>query len=246
MDSDFDPRLYGARWAGLYDEWHAGMMDDDGAVAALAELGGPVLELGVGTGRLAVPLAARGVEVVGVDISTDMLAQLRAKPGSDAVTIVEADMTTVTLGREFAVVLIAFSSIFALPSQRDQVRVFRNAARHLKPGGRFVLEAAAVGNTERRREPLNLARLEHDRLVLSAGRLDPVSGFYHGAWVVLEPSGLKFYPVQGRNLPHAEMDLMAELAGLELENRWGDWKGGDFTADSTLHVSMYRKPTGEA
>jgi SAM-dependent methyltransferase len=239
---DYDPRVYGARWAEQYDEWHAGMMDDEGAVATLAELAGdgPILEFGVGTGRLAVPLAARGFDVTGVDISAEMLAQLSQKPGR--VTAVLGDMTTVSFDRRFSLALIAFSSIFVLATQQDQVKLFRNAATHLTPGGRFVLETATVtapsgeGNSR-----LRVARLGHDRLVLSAGLLDPVTSYYNGAWVVIEPSGVQFYPVQGRNAPHHELDLMAELAGLELENRWGDWKGGPFTAESTLHVSVYRK-----
>jgi SAM-dependent methyltransferase len=240
---DYDPRLYGARWAELYDEWHAGMMDDEGAVATLAELAGdgPILEFGVGTGRLAVPLAARGLDVTGVDISEEMLAQLRQKP--ERVTAVLGDMTTVALDRRFSLALIAFSSIFVLATQQDQVKLFRNAAAHLTPGGRFVLETYAVGATSGEgNSRLRVARLDNDRLVLSAGLLDPVTSFYNGAWVVIEPSGVKFYPVQGRNVPHHELDLMAELAGLELENRWGDWKGSPFTAQSRLHISIYRKP----
>ena len=243
MADDYDPRLYGARWAEHYDEWHAGIMDDEGAVAALAELAGdgPVLEFGVGTGRLAVPLAARGLDVTGVDISEEMLAQLHQK--SDQVTTVLGDMTTVQLDRRFSLAVIAFSSIFVLATQQDQVALFRNAANHLMPGGRFVLETTAVtapsgdGNSR-----LRVVKLGHDRLVLSAGVLDPMTSYYNGAWVVIEPSGAKFYPVQGRNAPHHELDLMAELAGLALENRWGDWKGGPFTAQSTLHVSVYRRP----
>jgi SAM-dependent methyltransferase len=237
---DYDPRLYGARWAEQYDEWHAGMMDDAGAVSTLAELAGdgPILEFGVGTGRLAVPLAERGFAVTGVDISEEMLAQLRAKAGR--VDAVLGDMTTVQFDQRFSLALIAFSSLFVLATQQDQVKLFRNAAAHLVPGGRFVLETSVVGNDSDAR--LRVARLEHDRLVLSAGLLDPVTSFYNGAWVVLEPSGIKFYPVQGRNVPHQEMDLMAELAGLKLENRWGDWKGGPFTAQSTVHISVYRKP----
>lgn len=241
--AEFDPRLYGARWAAQYDEWHAGLMDDEGAVAKLAELaeGGPLLELGVGTGRLAVPLAERGLEVVGVDISEDMLAELANK--HSAVTTVVGDMSTVRLEREFAVVYIAFSSIFVLPTQEDQVRLFRNAAAHLRPGGRFVLETEIIGtpkpgDTNRFR----VDKIEHDRVTVVAGHTDPATGAHNGMWMVFEPDGIKFYPISGRGVTHAEMDLMAQLAGLELEHRWSDWKGGPFGSDSTLHISSYRKP----
>jgi SAM-dependent methyltransferase len=238
--ADYDPREYGARWAARYDDWHAGLMDDEGAVAVLAELAdGAALEFGVGTGRLAIPLARRGIDVVGVDVSPEMLAELAAKSGGERVTTLLGDMTTVRVGREFSLAYIAFSSIFVLPTQEAQVQFFRNAAAHLRPGGRFVLETTVVGGGGQR--TLRVAKVESDRLVLSGGILDPVTSFYNGTWVVLEPGGTSFFPVQGRNLPHAEMDLMGRLAGLTLENRWGDWHRGPFTAESHLHVSVYRK-----
>ena len=242
---DYDPREYGARWASQYDDWHAGMMDDEGAVAVLGEFArdgdtpGPILEFGVGTGRLAVPLARAGFEVVGVDISEEMLARLRAKPGAEGVTTVVGDMTTVRVRREFGLAFIAFSSLFVLPTQQAQVQFFRNAAAHLRPGGRFVLETAMLGTSQR--QHLRAVKIETDRLVLSAGEVDPVTGFYTGTWVVLEPGGTRFYPVRGRSVGHQEMDLMAELAGLRLEDRWGNWSKGAFAADSRLHISVYRK-----
>lgn len=238
----FDPRLYGARWADRYDDFHAGMMDDEGSVAALYELadGGPVLELAVGTGRVAVPLAERGLEVVGVDISPEMLTKLREKKSS--VTVVEADMTTVALEREFALAYVVFNSIFVLESQDDQVRLFRNAAAHLKPGGRFVLETAMIRPASPDRSKLTAMEIEADRVMLAAGHTDPVTGTHKGMWLSLEKDGTKFLPISGRQVSHFEMDLMAQLAGLTLESRWGDWKGTPFTAKSELHVSIYRKP----
>jgi SAM-dependent methyltransferase len=240
---EIDPRLYGARWAENYDEWHAGMMDDDGAVAKLAELAGdgPLLEFGVGTGRLAVPLAEKGHDVVGVDVSEDMLAQLTKKTG--AVTTIVGDMTTVRVDREFTVAFIAFNSILVLPTQEDQVRLFRNAAAHLGSGGRFVLETmVVVGAKPGDKGSFRVARIENDRLTVVAGMIDPVTQFHTGMWAVLEPAGTKFYPIHGRGVTHHEMDLMAQLAGLELEHRWGDWKEAPFTGSSTAHISIYRKP----
>jgi SAM-dependent methyltransferase len=239
---NFDPRLYGARWADTYDEFHKGYMDDEGAVAALFELadGGPVLELAVGTGRLAVPLAERGLEVVGVDISPEMLAKLKEK--SSAVTVVEGDITTVSLGREFSVVFIAFNSIFVLETQEAQVAMFRNAAAHLRSGGRFALETQVIKPPSGERGTLKVVDIEPDRMTLTGGVNDPVTGLHKGMWVMLEPDGPKFYPISGRSVSHFEMDLMAQLAGLELESRWADWKGTDFTAKAELHISIYRKP----
>jgi SAM-dependent methyltransferase len=239
---NFEPRLYGARWANMYDEFHKGLMDDEGAVAALATLAGdgPVLEFGVGTGRLAVPLAGRGVEVVGVDVSPEMLAKLKEK--SSEVTVVEADMTTVSLEREFSLAYIAFNSIFALDTQQAQVELFRNAAAHLRPGGRFVLETVVVRPPSADRGKLAVADIELDRMTLVGGKHDPVTGQHKGMWLILEPDGAKFFPMSGRDVSHFEMDLMGQLAGLELESRWGDWKQAPFTAKSELHISTYRKP----
>jgi SAM-dependent methyltransferase len=239
---NFEPRLYGARWANMYDEFHKGLMDDEGAVAALATLAGdgPVLEFGVGTGRLAVPLAGRGVEVVGVDVSPEMLAKLKEK--SSEVTVVEADMTTVSLEREFSLAYIAFNSIFALDTQQAQVELFRNAAAHLRPGCRFVLETVVVRPPSADRGKLAVADIELDRMTLVGGKHDPVTGQHKGMWLILEPDGAKFFPMSGRDVSHFEMDLMGQLAGLELESRWGDWKQAPFTAKSELHISTYRKP----
>lgn len=241
--SNDDPRLFGARWAGIYDEWHQGLMDDDGTVAGVADFaeGGAVLELAVGTGRIALPLARRGIPVTGVDISEEMLAELAAKPDADKITAIAGDMTTVQVPGEFSVVLVAFSSLFVLTTQDDQVECFRNAAAHLRPGGRFVLETmvprgSGVSST------LRVNQVEPDRVVLVAGMVDPVKSVHNGNWMVLEPGGISFYPISGRNATHHEMDLMAKLAGLELEHRWGDWQRGPFTAESKLHVSVYRKP----
>jgi SAM-dependent methyltransferase len=238
----FDPRLYGARWADNYDEFHKGLMDDEGAVAALHDLaeGGPVLEFGVGTGRLAVPLAERGVEVVGVDVSPEMLAKLKEK--TPAVTVVEADMTTVALEREFSLAYLAFNSIFVLDTQEAQVSVFRNAAAHLRTGGRFALETVVVTPPSSDRGKLSVARIEPDSIALVGGMNDPVTGQHKGMWLILEPDGPKFYPISGRQVTHHEMDLMAQLAGLELESRWSDWKGAPFGPKSELHISIYRKP----
>jgi SAM-dependent methyltransferase len=243
--ANFDPRLYGARWADNYDEFHKGMMDDEGAVDALHEMasGGPVLEFAVGTGRLAVPLAERGLEVVGVDISPEMLDKLREK--SSAVTAVEADITSVSLGREFALAFIAFNSIFVLDTQDEQVELFRNAAAHLRPGGRFVLETVTIRPPTSDRGTLRVVDVEPDQVVLTGGVNDPLTGHYRGMWLFLDQDGPKFRPISGRSVSHSEMDLMARLAGLELESRWSDWKGGEFTAKAELHISTYRKPDGQ-
>ena len=236
---DIDPRLYGARWAENYDEWHAGLMDDEGAVATLAELagGGPVLELGSARGGWRCRSRRRGSTVVGVDISDEMLAQLAKK--STAVTAVVGDMTTVRLEREFAVAYIAFNSIFVLPTQEDRSSC---SATRRRTWARRPVRAGDDGR--RRRRPgdagtLRVSKIEngpHD-----AGRpacIDPVTQFHSGMWVILEPDGTRSSTRStAAACTHDEMDLMAQLAGLELENRWGDWTETPFTGKSTMHIS---------
>ncbi|MGI5127268.1 class I SAM-dependent methyltransferase [Pseudonocardia sp. CA-107938] len=239
MDA-FDARRYGEDWADVYDEVHEGAVDTRATVDGLASLVGEpaaILEYGAGTGRLAIPLAERGHEVVAVEISEPMLAQLRAKPGADRVTAVLGDMTDVALDRTFDLVFVAFNSIFALGSQDDQVRLFANAATHLRPGGRFALETVVS------REPKpRIVQLGGTRVAMTTGELDPVTGRYSGTWVLVGADGISVRPITGRHVGHAEMDLMARLAGLELEHRWTDWSRAPFTAGSHGIVTVYRKP----
>ncbi len=169
-----------------------------------------------------------------------MSAKLREK--SSAVTVVEDDMTTVSLNREFAVAFIAFNSIFILGTQEAQVELFRNAARHLRPGGRFVSETEVLKPPSADEGKLSVVKVGADQVMLSDGTTDSVTGTYTGTLMVVGPEGTRFYPEGGRNCTHFEMDLMAQLAGLEREDRWGDWKGTPFGPKSGLHVSIYRKP----
>jgi SAM-dependent methyltransferase len=241
----FDAGMYGARYAQNYDEWHSWFMDTEGAVEGLAALAGdgPVLDLGAGTGRLAVPLVERGLAVHAIEISPEMVAQLLAKPGGDRVEVVVGDMTTATAPGEFTLAYVGHNTIVALPDQRAQVRLFANAAAHLRPGGRFALESQV-----RRRvdwddtSSTRVLAVGPDQVRYQVSLWDPVTSVMSANLVELTPDGPRFHPLSGRMVTHAEMDLMAELAGLELEERWADWKRAPFTADARMHVSVYRKP----
>jgi SAM-dependent methyltransferase len=236
----FDARRYGADWADVYDDVHAGIVDTDATVDGLAELVGPaaaILEYGAGTGRLAIPLAERGHDVVAVEISEPMVERLQAKPGAERLSVVVGDMTDVAVGRTFDLAFIAFNSIFALGSQDDQVRLFGNAAAHLRPGGRFALETVVPKEPQPR-----IVQLDGTRVAITTGTLDSVTGVYSGTWVLVGTDGVSVRPITGRHVGHAEMDLMARLAGLELEHRWADWTRATFATDSRAHISVYRKP----
>lgn len=240
-----DPTAYGRRIADEYDDHYEGYWDTEASVARLRELAGtgPVLELGVGTGRLALPLAAGGLEVHGVDSSEDMLERLRAKPGAEQLKTWTGDFAEVEVPGSFALVVLAFNTIFALPDQETQVRCFANAARHLSPGGRFVVEAW-VPQPERftSGSAISVRILRHDRVSLDVARLDPVNQRMETTQVSFRDGDVRLYPANHRYAWPSELDLMARLGGLDLESREEDWRRTPFTARSEAHVSVYRKP----
>jgi SAM-dependent methyltransferase len=237
-----DPAAYGERIAAIYDELHGGMLDTEDAVARIAELagGGPVLELGIGTGRLALPLVERGIEVHGIDASEAMVARLRSKPGGDRITVTMSDFRDVPVEGTYPLIVVAFNTIFALTSQEDQVRCFAAVAGHLSEGGVFVVEAF-VPDPSRfvEHQAFQTTRLEDDRVMLQASRHDPVGQRVESQHVVLGEEGTRLYPVRLRYAWPAELDLMARLAGLSLRDRWGGWDRRPFDSESTKHVSVY-------
>ncbi|MDQ3353625.1 MAG: class I SAM-dependent methyltransferase [Actinomycetota bacterium] len=240
---DHDPERYGAHIAADYDGLYEPVLDTDSAVTCLAELagGGAVLELGVGTGRLAVPLAGRGLAVHGVDSSPAMVDQLRAKPGGDQVEITIGDIQHVRLNQRFSLAVLAFNTIFALPSQEAQVSVFENVARHLQPGGRFVVEAWVPDLTRFHRGQGVWARPAGGTGVsLEVAWLEPGPQVMRTTQVRLDDSGVRLFPANHRYAWPAELDLMARLAGMVREHRWATWQRDPFVADSPAHVSVYR------
>jgi SAM-dependent methyltransferase len=232
--------------AEVYDATSAAMFDPDvldPAVDLLAELasGGPALELAIGTGRVALPLSARGVPVQGIELSPDMAAQLRAKPGADAVPVEVGDMTCTRVPGEFALVYLVWNTIMNVTTQAEQVATFANAAAHLRPGGCFVVEV--VVPQLRRLPPGELGRVfELQRGHVGVETFDDlvaqISWSHH--WM----------DVGGRLVTHAapyryvwpsELDLMAQLAGLSIRDRWADWTRAPFTSNSVSQVAVFEK-----
>ncbi len=241
---DYEAETYGERIAGIYDDLHAWHLDTESAVEALAGLAGegPILELGVGTGRIAIPLAERGIEVHGIDASEAMVAKLRGKPGGDRVHVTMGDFADVPIEGRFTLVFVVFNTIFALPSQEDQVRCFRNVAARLKDDGIFVVEAF-VPDVARfdRGQRVDAARVETDRLVLEVSNHDPVDQRVVSHHVVAGDEGVRLYPVEIRYVWPSEMDLMARVAGLGRRARWSGWRKEPFTASSARHISVYER-----
>lgn len=217
-----------------YDEDTAGMPVEP-VVEFLAPLGGGgALELAVGTGRIAVPLAARGVRVAGIDLSPDMVAQLRSK--SSAIPVEIGDMTTTRVGGAFSLAYIVFNSINNLTTQDAQIACFENAARHLAPGGCFVVEVGGVAG----HRPLEVFDLSETHVGVDEYDADTQRLVSHhfslrdGRWTRRS--------VPFRAVSPAELDLMARIAGMRLRERWSGWQREPFTADSTKHVSVWEKP----
>lgn len=227
--------------AAVYDEL-AQRGDEEAAVAFLAELarGGPALELGIGSGRIALPLAARGVRVDGIDISPHMVAKLRAKPGGEAISVVIGDMVDLDVPDSYRLVYVVFNSFFNVLSQDDQVRCFENVAAHLTDDGVFVIEAGT---------PAFLYRLSGDQYVEAEGievdavrldvlRNDAATQVLEENHVSLTKEGIRFSPVMQRYAWPAELDLMARIAGLRLKERWGGFEESPYTGHANC-VSVW-------
>ncbi len=245
----YERSLYGDKIADIYDQHVEEMgVDDPATVATLAEYagGGRVLELGVGTGRVAIPLAHRGIEVHGVDVSQAMLDRLKAKTGGDRVTAILGDFAELdAIEGEFTLIYCVFNTFFGLTSQDEQVACFRNGAAHLAPGGSFCIEAF-VPDVSRFEggQNLQIRQVTADRVEIVASVHDRVAQRVYGHSVYLTEDGVKLYPGDLRYAWPSELDLMASLAGLSLRERWGGWRREPFTVASTKHVTLYQKPRG--
>jgi len=238
----YQKETYGERIAGIYDELYSGYAP--AMVEALGRLAGkgPALELGIGTGRIALPLVQKGVEVHGIDASPEMVERLRAKPGGAQLPVTMGDFGDVPVEGRFPLIFIVFNTFFALLTQDAQVRCFRNVAAHLSPGGVFALEAF-VPDLSRftRGQTMQVLHVSEDELRFDASQHDPVAQQIMTQHAILSEAGVRLYPVRIRYAWPTELDLMARLAGLHLRSRWSDWQGGEFTAASGKHVSIYEQ-----
>jgi SAM-dependent methyltransferase len=240
--------LWDADTARRYDDSSAHMFAPDvlgPAVEFLARLAGdgPVLELAVGTGRVAVPLAARGIAVSGIELSQPMVDQLQRKVPADTLPVVVGDMATTVVPGAFSLVYVVWNSIGNLRTQAEQVQCFANAAQHLAPGGRFVIELWVPGI--RRFPPGQAAvpfHLDDSHVGFDTYDMATQQGTSHH-YTRSADGSVRYGASNFRYIWPAECDLMARLAGLELEQRTADWDGSPFTSDSESHVSVWRKPS---
>ena len=243
MDED---GYFGKDVAATYDESSAEMFEPaevDGTADVLASLadGGEALELGVGTGRIALPLTRRGVPVHGIDVSRAMVARLHAKPGGDAIGVTIGDFATTRVDGTFSVAYLVFNTIMNLTTQAAQVACFGNAAAHLEPGGCFVIE---VMIPDLRRLPPGQAAVPFEvgpaRWAFDV--YDVATQAMSSSYVEIDGSRAAFTSIPFRYVWPAELDLMAQLAGLRLRERWHGWGREPFTSESRQHVSIWEKP----
>jgi len=237
----YSDETYGERVAGVYDEWHSEY--DPLAIDALAELAqnGKALELGIGTGRIALPLSERNLEVYGIDAAPSMISRLRSKPGADRITVTQGSFADVAVEGEFVLVYVVFNTFFALSSQEEQVRCFRNVAARLTRGGCFVIEAFVPDLTRFDHGQANWAtKVTEDVVELDVGRHDQATQRVTSQKVVITDGNVRLYPVQIRYAWPSELDLMSQLAGMRLRERWSSWKRDPFTSESGKHISIYQ------
>ncbi|MFF9626263.1 class I SAM-dependent DNA methyltransferase [Streptomyces griseosporeus] len=237
---------FGESVAATYDESAAEMFDPGvvgPAVDVLAELAGVrgrALEFGVGTGRVALPLAARGVEVHGIDMSRAMVERLRAKPGGDGIGVTIGDFATTEVEGTFSVAYLVFNTIMNLTSQDAQVECFRNAAAHLEPGGCFVIEVV-VPDLRRLPPGQNAVPFRVDEGRLGFDLYDVATQSVSSHHVTVQDGNGRHLAVPFRYVWPAELDLMARLAGMRLRARWEGWTREPFTNESRQHVSVWEK-----
>jgi len=238
---------YGEGFADVYDDWYADVSDVAATVERIVAIagGGRVLELGVGSGRLALPLAARGVDVWGIDASPAMVDRLRSKPGGDALPVAIGDMAALDLealpgGAEvtFAVVLAAYNTFLNLLSPEAQLACLTRSAALLAPGGRVVIEAF-VPDLDGASSAVEARSVELDRVVLTVSRRSPVDDTVDGQHIEISERGIRLRPWRIRCLLPEALDELAGAAGLRLVERWSAWDTTPFRAGDPVHISVY-------
>jgi SAM-dependent methyltransferase len=243
----YDPHSYGDGFADVYDDWYADVTDVDATVALMVDLtgaGGRVLELGVGTGRLAVPMATAGLDVIGVDSSAAMLARLAERDPECQVEAICGDMIDDLPAGRFDAVLVAYNTIFNVLDEAGQRRLFQRVAERLSPGGSFVVEAFVPGDdiaSDASTSEVRVRSMAVDHVVLSVSVNRPEDQLAEGQFVEFtQHGGVRLRPWSIRWATVGQLDEMAAAAGLRLDERRADMAGAPFTDDSAQHVSIYR------
>jgi SAM-dependent methyltransferase len=239
---DFDPATsFGPDVAAEYYDYKRG--DEEEAATFLAEFAkdGSALEFAIGTGRIALPLVAKGIQVDGIELSPHMVEQLHAKPEGQNIKVVIGDMSKATTNRHYSLVYLVFNTIFNLLTADDQIRCFENAARHLTPNGYFIVETALpyAWISPDKPEYVRTEYVGKEKVILDVARYDPVTQLLEENHVQFTTQGIKMLPIVCRLITPGEMDLMARIAGMRLIQRFSNWQRTAFDINSKAHVSVY-------
>jgi SAM-dependent methyltransferase len=238
--NEYHDETYGELIADVYDDWYSDA--DPQMLEVLTQLagGGRALELGIGTGRVALPLAARGLKMYGIDSSPAMLEKLRAKPGSEDIQLHQGSFVNIPFEEKFDLIFVVFSTFYGLLTQEEQIQCFQSVAAHLNSNGLFVIEAFVPDLTRYQGgQSVRVVQLENQQSRLVASLLDPVNQIITSQFIVLDKSRTDIKPVRIRYVWPSELDLMARLASLKLVHHWDDWKQSPFSSNSGKHIAVY-------
>lgn len=239
----YGPETFGALNAATYDERHDPGTTDQAVefLAALAE-GDRVLEFAIGTGRVALPLAARGLQVAGIEASPLMVEKMRAKPGGADIPVIIGDMAVAKMEGVFDLAFLIFNTLFNLTTQEAQQQCFENAAAHLRSGGRFVIETYVPDLSAFKNDTsFQTRKQDEEAVVLEAAAHDAEAQRINYQYIRIDRAGVQLTPLPIRYAVPDEIDQMAARAGFDLEDRFGSWGCAPFTADRDMHVSVYKK-----
>ena len=247
MDDGYGPSTYGDRIADAYDERYLSRFadDTDRAVSFLKQLAGdgPALELGVGTGRIAIPLSQAGVEVHGIDMSEAMVSKMRSKPGGEAIHVTIGNFGDFDLPTRFRAIYVVFNTFFGLLTQDEQISCFGAIARHLSEDGVFVMQAFVpdVTRFDVHNQRISVEAVGTDEVSIETSTHDPFEQRTDSAYVVLGGRGVQFYPVKLRYAYVSELDLMARIAGLAVRERWAGWQREPYPGATWMHVTVWER-----
>ena len=238
----YDETTYGDQIAEVYDDFYSDY--DPAAIELLAGLAGrgSALELGIGTGRIALPLQEKGVRVQGIDASEAMLAKLRAKPGGEEIEVLLGSFADFKINERFQLVYVVFNTFFNLQTQDEQVNCLKAVHRHLAAEGVLLIEAFVPDPCRFvDQQTVRTLGLEEERVRLELSQYDPVAQTVTSQHTLISKDGIRFHPVRLRFAWPSELDLMAQIAGLSLRHRWSSWSKDKFGKNSRMHISVYER-----
>ncbi len=242
MKDGYDASIYGERISSKYDEWYGSC--EKSVIDLICEYadGGTIFELGIGTGRIAIPLVERGLSVAGIDASRAMVEQMKKKSGSESIRVQIGDFSCFSADKHYDMAFVAFNTFFLLPDQEQQINCFRSVHKLLSSEGRFLIEAF-VPDLKRfdKDQTVRTVDLSDGSVKLECSQHDAVQQVVTSQIVNISENGVKLYPVKVRYAWPSEIDLMARLTGFELLERWGGWKKEPFSKNSGFHVSLYQR-----